>query len=59
MIMDIPDKEWGPQWSSRWSPYAMRKLCLKLSKNLLSLMVSRSLKNIDHIAEADEVHGHS
>ena len=36
----------------------MSKLCLKFSKNLLSLMVSRTLKNIDYIAEVDEDHGH-
>ena len=37
----------------------MSKLCLNLSKNLLSVMVTRTLKNIDYIAEVDEDHGHS
>ena len=57
MIMDIPERS-GVFNGVLDGPHMLWASLLKFSKNLLSLMVSRTLKNIDYIAEVDEDHGH-
>ena len=62
MIMDIPDWGWCPWWRFGWSAYALRKLCLKVDWNLLSLKASRSPSKIDDIvaelAGVNDDYGH-
>ena len=60
MIKDIPEWCLCPWWQFWLSPCALRKLCLKIGWNLLSLKASRTISKIDDITwvVADD-NGHS